>query len=501
MSPVHPAAVIVLAAGEGTRMRSGTPKVLHTIGGRSLIGHALAAARSVKPEHLAVVVRHGRDLVAKHVADTVPEAVIADQDEVKGTARATWCGLRALPEPLEGTVLVTYGDVPLLDGETLSALLAHRAETGAAVAVLTATVEDPSGYGRVLRDRDGGLVGIVEHKDADPEQLRIREINSGIYAFDAAVLRDALDRIDTSNAQGEMYLTDAIGLVRADGRPVAALHTDDPIQVEGVNDRAQLAALGRELNRRSLLRWMWAGVTVVDPQTTWVDVDVQLEADVTLLPGVQLHGSTRVAAGAVVGPDTTLTDCQVGPGAQVIRSHGTGAVIGPGAVVGPFSHLRPGTVLGGKGKIGAFVETKNAEIGERSKVPHLSYVGDATIGEDSNIGAATVFVNYDGVAKHHTVVGDHVRVGSDTLLVAPVSLGDGAYTAAGSVITNDVPPGAMAVARGQQRNVEGWVVRRRPGSAAARAAERAAGRAERPADEARDGEPAPGDRPEPGGER
>ena len=490
MSPLHPAAVVVLAAGEGTRMRSGTPKVLHAIGGRTLIGHALAAARAVKPEHLAVVVRHGRDQVAEHVAQTVPEAVIADQDDVKGTARATWCGLRAIPGPLEGAVLVTYGDVPLLDGDTLGALLARHAETGAAVTVLTATAADPTGYGRVLRDQDGAVTGIVEEKDADPAQRRIQEINSGIYAFDAGVLGAALERIDTRNAQGEMYLTDVVGIVRGDGGVVAALVTDDPIQVEGVNDRLQLATLGRELNRRWLRRWMLAGVTVVDPQTTWVDADVWLDSDVTLLPGVQLHGSTRVAGGAVVGPDTTLTDCQVGPGAHVVRSHGTGAVIEAGASVGPFSYLRAGTVLGADGKIGAFVETKNAQIGEHSKVPHLSYVGDATIGTGSNIGAATVFVNYDGVHKHHTVIGDHVRVGSDTMLVAPVSVGDGAYTAAGSVITSDVPPGAMAIARGVQRNVEGWVARRRPGSAAARAAAAAQG-ADPPAPEEGEGAVSP----------
>ncbi|HEY6793975.1 MAG TPA: DapH/DapD/GlmU-related protein, partial [Kineosporiaceae bacterium] len=288
------------------------------------------------------------------------------------------------------------------------------------------------------------------------------------------VLHDALGRLGTDNAQGELYLTDVLAVARGDGLPVVALTTHDVWQVEGVNDRAQLAALGAELNRRCLRTWMRAGVTVVDPATTWVDVDVQLEPDVTLLPGTQLHGSCRVAGGATIGPDTTLTDCEVGGGASVVRSHGSGAVIGAGATVGPFSYLRPGTRLGSGGKIGAFVETKNAEIGDGSKVPHLSYVGDATIGAGTNIGAATVFVNYDGQAKHRTTVGDHVRVGSDSMLIAPVALGDGSYTAAGSIITQDVPPGALAVARGRQRNVEGWVARRRPGSPAAEAAARAA---------------------------
>jgi bifunctional UDP-N-acetylglucosamine pyrophosphorylase/glucosamine-1-phosphate N-acetyltransferase len=456
-------------------MRSTTPKVLHEIGGRSLLGHALAAARTLGPDQLVVVVRHERDRVAAHVADVDPAALIADQDEVKGTGRAVRCGLDVLPEHPSGTVVVTYGDVPLLSGALLADLVEAHEVRGAAVTVLTAHVSDPTGYGRVLRDDDGGVLGIVEHKDATPEQRAVTEINSGIYAFDAKVLVDALGRIGTDNAQGEMYLTDVLSVARGDGLTVRAHGTDDVWQVEGVNDRVQLATLGRELNRRTVETWMRAGVTVVDPATTWVDADVVLEADATLLPGTQLHGRTSVAAGATVGPDTTLTECEVGSGASVVRSHGTGAVIGAGATVGPFSFLRPGTRLGAKGKIGAFVETKNAEIGTGSKVPHLSYVGDATIGEGSNIGAATVFVNYDGVNKHRTTIGDHVRVGSDTMLVAPITVGDGAYTAAGSVITQDVPPGAMAVARGRQRNVEGWVERARAGSPAAEAARAAGG--------------------------
>lgn len=454
-------------------MRSTIPKVLHEIGGRSLLGHALAAARSLRPEHLVVVVRHERDRVAEHVTRLDPGVVIADQDDVKGTGRAVQCGLDALPADPSGTVVVTYGDVPLLTGELLSRLVEAHSQASAAVTVLTASVADPTGYGRVLRDETGAVRGIVEHKDATDEQRAIMEINSGIYAFDAKVLADALTRIGTDNAQGELYLTDVLAVARGDGRPVAAFGTDDLWQVEGVNDRVQLAALGRELNRRTVEAWMRAGVTVVDPATTWVDVDVLLEQDATLLPGTQLHGRCRVSTGATVGPDTTLTDCEIGPGASVVRSHGTGAVIAASATVGPFSYLRPGTRLGERGKIGGFVETKNADIGPGSKVPHLSYVGDATIGEGSNIGAATVFVNYDGVHKHRTEIGDHVRIGSDTMLVAPVTVGDGAYTAAGSVITQDVPAGAMAVARGRQRNVEGWVERSRPGSAAAAAAARA----------------------------
>lgn len=459
-----PLAVVVLAAGEGTRMRSAVPKVLHAIGGRSLVGHALAAARSIGPDHLAVVVRHGRDRVVEHVRELDPAVVIADQDDVPGTGRALACGLAELPGLAGGTVVVTYGDVPLLSARTLAALLvAHRAG-GDAITMLTARLEDPTGYGRVLRDDAERVIGVVEDRDADDKQRLITEINSGVYVFEADVLSAALGRIGSANAQGERYLTDVIGLARSDGLGVGALVTDDAAQVEGVNDRIQLSALGRELNRRLLLDWMRAGVTVIDPETTWVDVDVRLAADVVLEPGVQLRSGTAVAEGATIGPDTTLVGCQIGPGARVLRSHATGARIGADAMVGPFSYLRPGTTLGERGKIGAFVEVKNSEIGTGSKVPHLSYVGDATLGQDVNIGAATIFANYDGEAKHRTTVGDAVRTGSDTVLVAPVELGAGSYTGSGSVITEDVPPGALGVARGRQHNSEGWVARRRPGS-------------------------------------
>ncbi|MFN8076774.1 MAG: bifunctional UDP-N-acetylglucosamine diphosphorylase/glucosamine-1-phosphate N-acetyltransferase GlmU [Kineosporiaceae bacterium] len=485
MSPVRPLAVVVLAAGEGTRMRSQTPKVLHEIGGRSLLGHALAAAAALEPDHLVAVVRHRRDLVAPHAEQVATELgtrlVVADQDDVKGTGRAVGCGLAGLlatagvdaGEHPGRTVVVTYGDVPLLAPDTLRELVELREAEQAAAVVLTAVVPDPSGYGRILRDDAGDVLGIVEHKDADAAQRALTEINSGIYAFDAAVLASALGRLSTDNAQGEQYLTDVLGIARADGGRVRALVTGDLWQVEGVNDKAQLAALGAELNRRVLRAWMLAGVTVVDPSTTWVDVQVSLEPDATLLPGVQLHGTTTVATGATVGPDTTLRDTQVGAGADVVRSHALGAVIGERATVGPFAYLRPGTRLGVKGKIGGFVETKNAVIGDGSKVPHLSYVGDAEIGAGSNVGAASVFVNYDGVAKHRITVGDQVRIGSDTMLVAPVSIGDGAYTAAGSVITDDVPPGALGVGRARQRVVEGWTLRRRPDTPAALAAQAA----------------------------
>ncbi len=496
MTTPRPAAVIVLAAGEGTRMRSTTPKVLHTLGGRSMLGHALAAARALEPERVAVVVRHGREQVAAHARQLDPEVLLADQDDIPGTGRAVQCALSVLDAAaqaaaastgdgpgvvgaaagvqVEGPVVVLAGDIPLLDGATLAELLAAHVADANVVTVLTTEVVDPTGYGRILRAAGSGDVeGIVEEKDADDEQRAIQEINSSVYVFDAAVLRGAFGRLGRDNAQGEVYLTDVLAIARGDGGRVRALRTDDPLLVEGVNDRVQLASLRAELNRRIVEDWMRAGVTVVDPATTWVDVDVDLAPDVTLLPGTQLHGATTVAEGATVGPDTTLTDVEIGPGASVVRTHGSLAVIGAGATVGPFAYLRPGTVLGARGKIGTFVETKNAQIGEGSKVPHLSYVGDATIGAETNIGAASVFVNYDGVSKHHTTVGSYARTGSDNMFVAPVTVGDGAYTGAGSIIRRDVPPGALAVSAGQQRNIEGWVARSRAGTPAAEAAARA----------------------------
>ncbi|MDQ1482736.1 MAG: bifunctional UDP-N-acetylglucosamine pyrophosphorylase / glucosamine-phosphate N-acetyltransferase, partial [Actinomycetota bacterium] len=285
------------------------------------------------------------------------------------------------------------------------------------------------------------------------------------------VLRKALTQVGTDNAQGERYLTDVLGIARSEGLRVSAHPIQDPWQTEGVNDRVQLSRLSAELNRRVVQRWMLAGVSVLDPATTWIDADVQLGRDVTIHPQTQIHGASVIGDDVVLGPDTTLTDVRVGTGASVIRTHGSSAVIGAGASVGPFAYLRPGTELGAKGKIGTFVETKNAQIGAGSKVPHLTYVGDATIGEHSNIGASSVFVNYDGVTKRHTTIGSHCRTGSDNMFVAPVTVGDGAYTGASTVVRRDVPPGALAITVSSQRNLLGWVRNRRAGTASARAAE------------------------------
>ncbi|MFJ8790016.1 bifunctional UDP-N-acetylglucosamine diphosphorylase/glucosamine-1-phosphate N-acetyltransferase GlmU [Streptomyces sp. NPDC102462] len=472
MSAIRPAAVVVLAAGEGTRMKSATPKVLHQICGRSLVGHVLAAARELKPQDLVVVVGHAREQVAAHLGELDPQARTAVQDRQNGTGHAVRMAVEELGGAVEGTVVVVCGDTPLLTGETLRRLTDTHHSDGNAVTVLTAEVPDATGYGRIVRDgASGAVTAIVEHKDADASQRAIREINSGVFAFDGQLLAQALGKLRTDNSQGEEYLTDVLGILREAGHRVGASVAGDHREIAGINNRVQLAQARRILNDRLLERAMLAGVTVVDPATTWVDVTVSFEQDAVVHPGTELHGATRIGEGAEVGPNTRLTDTRVGAGARVDTTVADRAQIGAGASVGPFAYLRPGSRLGARSKVGTFVETKNAALGEGTKVPHLSYVGDATIGEYTNIGAASVFVNYDGQDKHHTSVGSHCRTGADNMFVAPVTVGDGAYTAAGSVITKDVPPGSLAVARGQQRNIEGWVARKRPGSAAAKAAE------------------------------
>jgi bifunctional UDP-N-acetylglucosamine pyrophosphorylase/glucosamine-1-phosphate N-acetyltransferase len=477
VSAIRPAAVVILAAGEGTRMKSATPKILHPICGRTLVGHAVAAARALDPEHLVVVVGHGREQVAAHLAEVDPRALTAVQEEQLGTGHAVRTALEELGRKgveLDGTVVVTYGDVPLLTAATLADFTAvHRAE-GNAVTVLTAQVPDPTGYGRIVRGSDGQVTAIVEQKDASEALRAVREVNSGVYAYDARLLAEALGKVTTDNAQGEEYLTDTLAILREAGHRVGAHVAADHHEIAGVNDRVQLAAARRALNDRLLRQAMLDGATIVDPATTWLDVTATLAPDAVVHPNTQLLGATSLGEGAEVGPNCTLTDTVVGEGARVRDAVAEQAEIGPQATVGPYAYLRPGARLGRAAKAGTYVEMKNASIGEGTKVPHLSYVGDATIGDHTNIGAATVFVNYDGEHKHHTVIGSYCKTGADNMFVAPRVIGDGVYTAAGSVITKDVPSGSLAVARGQQRNIEGWVARKRPGSAAAQAAERAA---------------------------
>lgn len=455
-------------------MKSATPKVLHEICGRSLVGHVLAAADELAPERLVVVVGHAREQVTGHLGRIAPQVRTAVQAEQNGTGHAVRMGLEELGGVVQGTVVVVCGDTPLLTGATLETLARTHAEDGNAVTVLTAEVPDATGYGRIVRDAASGAVtAIVEHKDASDSQRAIREINSGVFAFDGPLLADALGKVRTDNSQGEEYLTDVLGILREAGHRVGASVAGDHREIAGINNRVQLAEARRILNERVLTAAMLAGVTVVDPASTWVDVTVTFGQDALVHPNTLLHGTTHIGQGAEVGPNSRLTDTRVGAGARVDNTVADGAEVGEAASVGPYAYLRPGTRLGAKAKIGTYVETKNASVGEGTKVPHLSYVGDATIGEYSNIGAASVFVNYDGEHKHHTTVGSHCKTGSDNMFVAPVTVGDGAYTAAGSVITRDVPPGSLAVARGQQRNIEGWVARKRPGSASAKAAEAA----------------------------
>jgi bifunctional UDP-N-acetylglucosamine pyrophosphorylase/glucosamine-1-phosphate N-acetyltransferase len=400
--------------------------------------------------------------------------VLAVQEEQRGTGHAVRMALEAATQDgqsISGTVVVAYGATPLLRGDSLRDFADEHEAAQRAVSVLSGIVVDPFGYGRVLRNDEGDVEAVVEEQDATAEQREVREISSGILAFDAEFLSSALPRIGNDNANGEYYLTDTIAIAREDGLTVGAYAIDDVMQTQGANDRVQLAQLGAELNRRIVEGWMREGVTVMDPATTWIDSDVVLAPDVTILPGTQLLGATVVGEDAVVGPDCTLKDCEIGPRARVVRTQGELAVIGSDATVGPFSYLRPGTVLGARGKIGGFVETKNAVIGDGAKVPHLSYVGDAEIGEGTNIGAGTIFANYDGVRKHRTKIGRHARTASNNTFVAPVEVGDGAATGAGTVVRRDVPPGALAVSSGPQRLIEGWALERRPGTAQAEAAE------------------------------
>jgi len=462
--------VIVLAAGEGTRMKSATPKVLHSVAGRSLLGHVLHAVHHLSPNEVRIVVGSGREAVEAHIAQIAPKATTVFQEHRGGTGHAAQLALAG--NAPKGTVLVLAGDTPLLSGDSLAQFVAAHAAGKFAASVLTAEHPDPTGYGRIIRDDSDELLRIVEEKDATDDEKFILEINSGVYAFDGEKLAASIGQLTNANAQGELYLTDVIGILKTAGESIAAIMIDDFTETLGVNDRVQLAESAAMLRDRINDQWMRAGVTIIDPTTTWIDSTVELSNDVTLHPGTALLGSTKVATGAVIGPRSTLTDCIVKEGASVLESIATETIIGEGANVGPFTYLRAGTQLGDLTKAGAFVEMKNAVVGTGSKVPHLSYVGDATIGEGSNIGAATIFVNYDGVEKHHTTVGDHVRIGSDSMLVAPVTIGDGAYTAAGSVITEDVPAGAIGVGRAKQRNVLDWVLRKRPGTKSAQAAEK-----------------------------
>ena len=450
-------AAVVLAAGKGTRFRSDRAKVLHTVAGRSMLRWVLEALRPLELERVVVVVGHQADAVrAEAEAAGMDGLTFAQQDTQRGTGHAVRCAVDQ--GALDGidSVVVLPGDVPLLEPEPLRRLLDDS--SGTAATILSFEVDDPAGYGRLVRDRAGQVTRIVEHADADAHERAIREVNSAIYAFDAKALIGELQSLAVDNEQGEEYLTDVIAplVPRGVGAVVAPAEI-----VAGVNDRVQLADAGAVLRRRVLDELMRSGVTVVDPSATYVEAGVAVGVDAVLRPGTHLEGATSIGAGAEIGPDARLRDTTVGERAVVTYSVVTGASIGPEATVGPYSHLRPGTQLERRAKAGEFVGMKNAVIGEGAKVPHLSYIGDADIGAGANIGAATVTVNYDGFSKHRTVVGPGARVGSDTMLVAPITIGAEAYTGAGSVITTDVPDGALAVERTEQRIVEGYAERKR----------------------------------------
>jgi bifunctional UDP-N-acetylglucosamine pyrophosphorylase/glucosamine-1-phosphate N-acetyltransferase len=462
-------AVVILAAGEGTRMKSAVAKVLHPIAGIPMIGHVLSTVAAVAPAKTVAVLRHQREAVESAIKEHSESVQVVEQDDIPGTGRAVEMALETL-DGFEGDLLVVSGDVPLLDAETIFDLIDEHRSGERVASVLSALVDDPTGYGRIVRDEDGEFNRIVEHKDAAEEELSITEVNSGTYVFRAKELRDALAKVGTKNSQGEKYLTDVIEGFVSSGLKVGANPVYESWVVTGVNDRVQLSEVSALLNAMIVRGHQLNGVTIDDPATTWIDRAVTIEADATIRPGTFLLGATTIGAGATVGPETTLRDTEVGAGATVIRTDATLAVIGEEATVGPYSYLRPGTMLDRDGKIGAFVETKNAKIGRGSKVPHLSYIGDTTVGEESNIGAGTITANYDGVKKHQTVVGSHVRTGSHNVFVAPVTIGDGVYTAAGTVVRRNVKNGELAMTVAQQKNLPGWVKNNRPGTPAAEAA-------------------------------
>jgi bifunctional UDP-N-acetylglucosamine pyrophosphorylase/glucosamine-1-phosphate N-acetyltransferase len=450
--------VLIMAAGEGTRMHSSLPKMLHPVCGRAMIAWPVEAAREAGAGRVCVIVSPNHDLSAA-LPDGTETVVQPDADGTGGAVRAAADAVRDSDE-----VIVLPGDHPLVPTEALSRLLAAHRAAGAAGTVMTTHMDDPGTYGRIIRDANGDVERIVEAKpgaaDASAEELAIKEVSSVIFAFDGPALADALGRITNDNAQGEYYLGDVLPAMRAVGLRIIAHLDPDPHVNLGVNSRADLAVAEREVRALIHRRHMLAGVTIVDPEATWIDADVELAADVRIEPGSSLRGRTRVAAGATIGPHATLVDATVGARATVVHSHLADCEVGEGCPVGPFAHLRPGTRLAAGAKAGTFVEIKNSEVGAGAKVPHLSYIGDADIGAKANIGAGTITANYDGFAKHRTKIGQGARISVDTSFVAPVSVGEDAYTGAGAVIREDVPPGALGISQGEQRNIEGYAKRR-----------------------------------------
>jgi bifunctional UDP-N-acetylglucosamine pyrophosphorylase/glucosamine-1-phosphate N-acetyltransferase len=448
---------LIMAAGQGTRMRSSVPKVLHEVCGRPMIAWPILAAREAGADRVCVIVSPEHDVSAAlpEGVETIPQPVA---DGTGGALRATADVVRD-----SDTVLVLSGDTPLLSADEINGLLAAHAEAGAAATIMTTELEDPGTFGRVIRTADGDVEKIVEAKkpgDASPQELEVKEVNAGTYAFAGEQLAAALDGLTNDNAQGEYYLPDVLPLIREAGGKVIAHLVGDPAVNLGINDRADLARVTEEARRRINLEHMRAGVTIEYPGATWIDADVRIAPDTTILPGTSLHGDTEIGAGSTVGPMTTLIDSSVGEGAAVIHSYLTACEVADQARVGPFTYLRPDARIGEGAKAGSFVEIKNSEIGPGAKVPHLSYIGDADVGEGTNLGASTVTANYDGRNKYRTKIGKNVQTGVDTTFVAPVEVGDDAYTGAGSVITDDIPPGALGISRADQKNVEGYAAKK-----------------------------------------
>ena len=445
-------AAIVLAAGAGTRMKSKKPKVAHEVLGKPLVRWVVDAAREAGVERVVSVVGHAREQVAPLVEG---DTEIVVQEQQNGTAGAVAVCADALAD-FDGSLVVLSGDCPLISSETIAALVKAREDADAAAVVLSMELENPFGYGRIIRGEDGSVVRIVEQKDATPEEAAVCECNSGFYCFDAKALFAALSKVSSDNAQGEFYLTDVLEICRNEGRVVTALTAQDPTECLGVNSRAQLAQAASVMRDRINARHLAAGVTMWDPSSVWIGPDVRIGRDVELLPQVILMGSTSIGEDSVVGPNTRLTDTTVGRGCVIDETVAVEAVVDDGATCGPRAYLRPAAHLCEGAKAGTHVEIKKSTIGAGSKVPHLSYVGDATIGEGVNLGAGTITCNYDGAKKWPTVIGDDVFVGSSTMLVAPVSIGAGSLIGAGSVITEDVSPDALALGRARQVEIEGW---------------------------------------------
>jgi bifunctional UDP-N-acetylglucosamine pyrophosphorylase/glucosamine-1-phosphate N-acetyltransferase len=465
----RPIAAVVLAAGEGTRMRSATPKVLHPLCGRPMILHVLDHLVELPLARIVIVVGHGAERVTKTVQEQLATDIpleFVEQRVQRGTGDAASVGLTASGFDLdaEDDVLVLTADTPLLRAETLAALATEHRLADAAATVLTAELDDATGYGRIVRDARGAVDRIVEQVDANDAELELTEVNSSIYCFRRGLLAPALRRLDPDNAQREYYLTDVIRVLRAAGHQVVGAIAEDANETLGVNDRAQLADAESVLRARINRRWMRAGVSMTDPDHTYVETAVELKPEVRLLPGTSLEGRTVVGTGSVIGPQCRLVDTIVGERVTIENTVAKEAEIGDGATVGPWVSLRAGTRIGAGAHVGTFVETKNADIGEGAKVPHLAYIGDADIGPGANVGAGTITANYDGRNKHRTKIGRDARIGSNNVLVAPVEVGDGAYTGAGAVVSHDVPPGALA--KGVPARVEeGWVEKRRQAEA------------------------------------